>query len=154
MRQRGTNLSWMMLGGANFCDSEHKLQEEAWCIENCSLCHGLCRHSRTGTAARMMHAKGNHTGVQDVSRRVVETRGHPSSRRPGSSNVSNSSTDLRLDLLLVGGQRLALCGDALLPPLAGGLGLRALGVHLLLDAPLTGLLGLGLVDLIEMLGQS
>ena len=31
--------------------------------------------------------------------------------------------------------------------LAGGLGLRTLGVHLLLELPLTGLLGLGAVDL-------
>lgn len=31
--------------------------------------------------------------------------------------------------------------------LAGGLGLRTLGVHLLLELPLTGLFGLGAVDL-------
>ena len=37
--------------------------------------------------------------------------------------------------------------DALLSPLAGGLGLGALGVHLLLDLLLALLLGLGLVDL-------
>lgn len=44
-------------------------------------------------------------------------------------------------------QSSALLLHALLPPLAGGLGLRALGVHLLLEDPLAGLLGLGLVDL-------
>jgi len=41
---------------------------------------------------------------------------------------------------------LTLLLDTLLPPLAGRLGLRTLGVHLLLDDPLAGLLSLGLVD--------
>lgn len=50
-------------------------------------------------------------------------------------------------LLLVAQLSLALLLDTLLPPLASRLGLRTLGVHLLLDDPLAGLLGLGLVDL-------
>ena len=56
------------------------------------------------------------------------------------------SLDLLGSLLLaLDGSTLVL--DALLSPLAGGLGLRTLGVHLLLDGPVAGLLGLGLVDL-------
>lgn len=42
--------------------------------------------------------------------------------------------------------------NSLLLALAGGLGLRTLSVHLLLDCPLTGLLCLGTVDL-GMKGQ-
>jgi len=41
----------------------------------------------------------------------------------------------------------ALLLHTLLPPLPRRLGLRTLGVHLLLDDPLAGLLSLGLVDL-------
>ena len=40
-----------------------------------------------------------------------------------------------------------LLHQTLLPPLAGSLGLQALGVHLLLGVPHACLLGLGLVDL-------
>ena len=50
-------------------------------------------------------------------------------------------------LRIVAQLSLALLLDTLLPPLASRLGLRALGVHLLLDDPLASLLGLGLVDL-------
>ena len=56
---------------------------------------------------------------------------------------------LLLLLLALDGSTLVL--DALLSPLAGGLGLRTLGVHLFLDSPLAGLLSLGLVDLWCML---
>lgn len=49
--------------------------------------------------------------------------------------------------LLLGHKSLPLGRDTLLPPLAGSLGLGTLGVHLLLEDPLTLLLGLGLVDL-------
>ena len=48
-------------------------------------------------------------------------------------------------LLALDGSTLVL--DALLSPLAGGLGLGALGVHLLLELALAGSLGLGLVNL-------
>ena len=51
--------------------------------------------------------------------------------------------------LLAAGDRVPLARDALLSPLPGSLGLRALGIHLLLDDPGTLLLGLGLVDLQE-----
>jgi hypothetical protein len=52
---------------------------------------------------------------------------------------------LLLLLLALDGSTLVL--DALLSPLAGGLGLGALGVHLLLELALAGGLGLGLVNL-------
>lgn len=48
-------------------------------------------------------------------------------------------------LLALDGSTLVL--DALLSPLAGGLGLRTLGVHLLLELGLAGGLSLGLVNL-------
>lgn len=51
--------------------------------------------------------------------------------------------------LVLASESSTLLLHALLPPLAGGLGLRTLGVHLLLQDPLAGLLGLGLVDLGE-----
>ena len=56
-------------------------------------------------------------------------------------------TNLVLLLLVVRSKSQPLLGDTLLSPLAGGLGLRTLGVHLLLDNPLTSSLSLGLVDL-------
>lgn len=52
---------------------------------------------------------------------------------------------LLLLLLALDGSTLVL--DALLSPLAGGLGLGALGVHLLLELALAGSLGLSLVNL-------
>ena len=52
---------------------------------------------------------------------------------------------LLLLLLALDGSTLVL--DALLSPLAGGLGLGALGVHLLLELALAGGLSLGLVNL-------
>lgn len=58
-----------------------------------------------------------------------------------------SSRNLLGGLLVVAGHRLPLLLDALLSPLAGGLGLRTLGVHLLLEGLLALGLGLGLVDL-------
>ena len=61
-------------------------------------------------------------------------------RRVGSLDLLGSLLLLALD-----GSTLVL--DALLSPLAGGLGLRTLGVHLRLEFLLTRLLGLGLVDL-------
>ena len=61
------------------------------------------------------------------------------------------SLDLLGSLLLaLDGSTLVL--DALLSPLAGGLGLRTLGVHLLLELGLAGGLGLGLVNLWVALG--
>lgn len=54
---------------------------------------------------------------------------------------------LRLGIRVVAGKRVPLRVHALLSPLAGGLRLRTLGVHLLLQLLLTLLLGLGLVDL-------
>ena len=57
---------------------------------------------------------------------------------------------LLLLLLALDGSTLVL--DALLSPLAGGLGLRTLGVHLLLELGLAGGLSLGLVNLQRMLG--
>ena len=56
---------------------------------------------------------------------------------------------LLLLLLALDGSTLVL--DALLSPLAGGLGLRALGVHLLLELGLAGGLSLGLVNLQRLL---
>jgi hypothetical protein len=60
----------------------------------------------------------------------------------------------RGNLLLLGGLLLFLAGKSvplllhtLLSPLAGSLGLRTLGVHLVLEGLLAGSLGLGLVDL-------
>ena len=50
-------------------------------------------------------------------------------------------------LLHLAGQRIPLCLDTLLSPLARCLGLVALGLHFLLQNTLTLLLGLGLVDL-------
>lgn len=51
-------------------------------------------------------------------------------------------------LLVVSAQQLGPLGlRALQLPLPRSLGLRTLGVHLLLDVPLTGLLSLGLVNL-------
>jgi hypothetical protein len=50
-------------------------------------------------------------------------------------------------LLVVGSESGLLLLDTLLSALAGGLGLGTLGVHLLLELGLTGLLGLSLVDL-------
>ena len=50
-------------------------------------------------------------------------------------------------LVVSTGQSIALLLHALLSSLAGSLGLRTLGVHLLLEDSLTLLLGLGLVDL-------
>ena len=52
-------------------------------------------------------------------------------------------------LLALDGSTLVL--DALLSPLAGGLGLRTLGVHLLLELGLAGGLSLGLVNLQRLL---
>ena len=61
------------------------------------------------------------------------------------------SLDLLGSLLLaLDGSTLVL--DALLSPLAGGLGLRTLGVHLLLELGLAGGLSLGLVNLQRLLG--
>lgn len=56
-------------------------------------------------------------------------------------------TNLVLLLLVVRSKSQPLLGDTLLSPLAGGLGLCTLGVHLLLDNSLTGGLSLGLVNL-------
>lgn len=50
-------------------------------------------------------------------------------------------------LLVLAGQGIPLGLDTLLSPLAGGLGLRTLGVHVGLDLLLTSLLGLRLVNL-------
>lgn len=61
-------------------------------------------------------------------------------RRVGSLDLLGSLLLLALD-----GSTLVL--DALLSPLAGGLGLRTLGVHLLLELRLAGGLSLGLVNL-------
>ena len=58
---------------------------------------------------------------------------------------------LCLLLLVVGSESESLLLDTLLSALAGGLGLGTLGVHLLLEDPLTCLLSLGLVDLWCML---
>ena len=49
--------------------------------------------------------------------------------------------------LVLAGKRIALLLHTLLSPLAGGLGLRTLRVHLCLELLLTRLLGLGLVNL-------
>ena len=60
----------------------------------------------------------------------------------------NVNAHLCLSLfLLLTSQRLSLGLNALLSPLTGSLGLRTLGVHLVLDLSLTRLLGFGLVDL-------
>jgi hypothetical protein len=56
---------------------------------------------------------------------------------------------LLLLLLALDGSALVL--DTLLSPLAGGLGLGTLGVHLLLELGLAGGLSLGLVNLFDML---
>jgi hypothetical protein len=66
-------------------------------------------------------------------------------RRVGSLDLLGSL----LLLLALDGSTLVL--DALLSPLAGSLGLRTLGVHLLLELGLAGGLGLGLVNLHESL---
>jgi hypothetical protein len=55
--------------------------------------------------------------------------------------------DLLLRLLVVTSQSITLSLDSLLSPLSGCLRLRTLGIHLLLEYPLTLLLSLGLVDL-------
>jgi len=60
---------------------------------------------------------------------------------------------LRLLLLVVGGECVPLLVDTLDPPLAGSLGLCTLGIHLLPELELTGLLGLGLVDLYRRMSQ-
>jgi hypothetical protein len=52
-------------------------------------------------------------------------------------------------LLVLARKRSPLLLHTLLSPLASRLGLRTLCVHLLLEMPLTGLLGLGLVDLMN-----
>ena len=65
-------------------------------------------------------------------------------RRVGSLDLLGSLLLLALD-----GSTLVL--DALLSPLAGGLGLRTLGVHLLLELGLAGGLSLGLVNLQRLL---
>lgn len=57
-------------------------------------------------------------------------------------------------LLVVGSKSGLLLLDTLLSALAGGLGLGTLGVHLLLELGLTGLLGLSLMDLSNMLEES
>lgn len=59
---------------------------------------------------------------------------------------------MRRNLLLLGrlvlaSKSVSLGVDTLLSPLAGSLGLRTLGVHLLLEGTLALCLGLGLVDL-------
>ena len=55
-------------------------------------------------------------------------------------------------LLLVAQLSLTLLLDTLLPPLPRRLGLRTLGVHLLLELGLAGGLSLGLVNLQRLLG--
>lgn len=65
-------------------------------------------------------------------------------RRVGSLDLLGSLLLLALD-----GSTLVL--DALLSPLAGSLGLRTLGVHLLLELGLAGGLSLGLVNLDRLL---
>ena len=54
---------------------------------------------------------------------------------------------LRLSFFLISELSSFLGNDSLLLSLTGSLGLRTLGIHLLLDDSLTRLLGLGLVDL-------
>ena len=61
---------------------------------------------------------------------------------------------LRLLLLHLASQRIPLCLNTLLSPLACCLGLVALGLHLLLQDTLTLLLGLGLVDLQRGLSEA
>lgn len=56
---------------------------------------------------------------------------------------------LLLRLLVVTSQRIPLCRNTLLSPLSGCLGLRTLGIHLLLQDPLTLLFGLRLVNLFD-----
>lgn len=58
-----------------------------------------------------------------------------------------------LGRLLLAGESRTLVLHTLLSPLAGGLGLRTLGVHLLLELALAGSLGLGLVNLQWLLDQ-
>jgi len=61
-----------------------------------------------------------------------------------------SSLLLGLLLLLnLTSQSVPLCLDSLLSPLTSSLGLRTLGVHLILQDPLTLLLSLGLVDMLN-----
>jgi hypothetical protein len=55
---------------------------------------------------------------------------------------------------LVANEGVPLLLDSLLPPLPGGLGLRTLGIHLLLEDTFTGLLGLSLVDLHQTVSTS
>ena len=77
----------------------------------------------------------------------------PSVRNPrkkaAAANKQSSESHLSVVrwLLLLAGKSVPLGGNTLLSPLAGSLGLCALGVHLCLELLLTGLLGLGLVDL-------
>jgi hypothetical protein len=59
--------------------------------------------------------------------------------------------DLLGSLLLLALDSSALVLHTLLSPLAGSLGLRTLGVHLLLELGLAGSLSLGLVNLCTML---
>ena len=59
------------------------------------------------------------------------------------------SPDLFGLLLEIAHQSISLRRHSLLLPLAGSLGLRTLGIHLLLEQSLTLLLGLGTVDLRE-----
>jgi hypothetical protein len=67
------------------------------------------------------------------------------------SNPPSFKLLLRLDFLLgLTSQSISLGLNAFLSPLTGSLGLRALGVHLLLENPLTLLFGLGFVDLHEV----
>jgi hypothetical protein len=75
------------------------------------------------------------------------------SRKKEEATQSKQSDNVPFLFLLVckvAHELLALLGDSLLSALAGSLGLGTLGVHLLLEDTLTGLLGLGLVDLFRM----
>lgn len=73
---------------------------------------------------------------------------HPGKAKKAAKEPSDTHLSVVRWLLVLAGKGIPLGSDTLLSPLAGSLGLRALGVHVRLDLLLTSLLGLGLVDLI------
>ena len=77
----------------------------------------------------------------------------PSIQRPASfvGISTRCSSHLLFGLLLISASKSVSLGlDSLLSPLPGSLGLRTLGIHLLLQDPLTLLLSLGFVNLLDV----
>lgn len=93
-----------------------------------------------------MTGQGEGSSITPPRTRNTQADVHCNSKQTTRRNHSNFGNLLGL-LRSIAKEGFPLLGDSLLATLASSLGLLSLGVHLLLEDTLAGLLGLGLVDL-------